>query len=461
MVKQKQIDKNYYIVSEKWQLEKLNNFFSENKLNITPITSRNIEQIVSNCDVNTYAEKDTSFILYDSLGNDILFRFSKKQIERNIFIVPYIFFKYENPLWYYHLYNKITEFGDVYYLNYKSIEERRTEMFKTLYEKQEKYRLKHKDRFWFTNIEFPGTEIIDEDTEEIIKSFDTVSTERNNEDKEKRMKQHKRLQEYFVDTFKVKSDFNRKTSEKDITEIDESNINKENDYEPVSKEKFKIKFSNGDSKEVGEYERFAVKKSNDYTLIYAKDLASNNELIEDWNLNLREILMTLGDYQIFTTEIDEINDASKLWQVWLSGLYEYYKIDRKTNKKLSDVEALKKLYDRLSLSITIQTMKNWIENKEVNFFPRSNNDLQSIIDIKLRLTPENNDENIAKKEKYKQQAENIKKGSTSLLYEIKRELTIYVCDKRKGKALTVLNQNHLNQFLRKKQINKIENIQKI
>jgi hypothetical protein len=79
----------------------------------------------------------------------------------------------------------------------------------------------------------------------------------------------------------------------------------------------------------------------------------------------------------------------------------------------------------------------------------------------LFLTPENNETNIAKKEEYKQHAENIKKGSTSLLYEIKRELTIYICKKEKGKVLSVLNQNHLNQLLRKKQTATIQNIQKL
>ena len=449
---QKQIDKNYYVISEKRQLEEIKNYCDGNKLSTIPITSKNVEAIVSNCDISQ-TEKDAAFIFHNSSNEKIVFRFSKRQIKRNVFIIPYIFFKYENPLWYYHLYNKVTEFGDVYYLNYENIEDERTKMFETLYKKQETYRLKHKDRFWFANIEFPETEILDKETEEIISSFDTVNSEQDEERNEIRINKRRKFKQYFTDNFKIKSDFNRKSSEKDITDID--NNNAENNADPISKEKYKIVLSNDETLEVGEYEKFAIKKEKDYNLIFVKNLATMNEIIKDWNLNLRETLKILGSYTSFVTEIDEINKTSKLWQKWLNGLFANYK------RKRSETDALGKLHERLKLSVSIQTMENWLNNKEDNFFPRSNNDLQAIIDLKLFLTPANNEINIAKKEDYKQQAENIKKGSTSLLYEIKRELTIYVCNKEKGKVLSVLNQNHLSQLLRKKEIATIQNIQKL
>jgi len=450
---QKQIDKNYYVISEKRQLENLNNYCVNNKLNITPLTSRNVEKIVSNCDISSQTGENSNFTFFNPLNNEIEFRFSKKQIKRNVFIVPYVFFKYENPLWYYHLYNKITEFGDVYYLNYENIEDERTKMFETLYEKQETYRLKHKDRFWFINIEFPETETLDKETEEIISSFDTVNSEQNKKNNEKKINKQKKIKQYFTDNFKIKSDFNRKSFEKDITDID--NNHTENDAEPISKEKYKITLLNNEILEVGEHEKFAIRNSENYNLIFVKNLAAKNDIIKDWNLNLRDILKILGNYSSFVTEINEINKISKLWQKWLNGLFANYKRNK------SETEALKKLHERLKLSVSIQTMEKWLDNTENNFFPRSNNDLQSIIDLKLFLTPGNNETNIAKKEEYIQQAENIKKGSISLLYEIKRELTAYVCNKNKGKVLSVLSQNHLSKLLTKKQIATIQNIQKL
>ena len=449
---QKQIDKNYYVISEKRQLASLNNYCVNNK-NITPITSRNVEKIVSSCDISSQTGENANYTFLNPLNNEINFRFSKKQRKRNVFIIPYVFFKYENPLWYYHLYNKITEFGDVFYLNYENIEDERTKMFETLYKKQETYRLKHKDRFWFTNIEFPETEALDKETEEIISSFDTVNSEQNEENYEESISKQRKFKQYFTDNFKIKSDFNRKSSEKNITDID--NDDTENKSEPISKEKYKITFSNGEIIEVGEYERFAVKNNGNYNLLFVKDFVSENDIIKNWNLNLRNILKILGSYSSFVTEINEINKTSKLWQMWLNGLFENYK------RKGNETEALEKLHKKLKLSVSIHTMKNWLENKDDNFFPRSNSDLQAIIDLKLFLTPENNETNIAKKEEYKKQAENIKKGSTSLLYEIKKELTIYVCKKEKGKVLSVLNQNHLSQLLSKKEIATIINIQKL
>lgn len=444
---QKLTDNNYYLISENRQVENLNKYFTKNSLKIEPITNRNIEKIISHCDIN---DKNKDFTFNNVSNREIIFRFSKRQILKNVFIVPYIFFKYENPLWYYHIYNKITEFGNVYILNYKDIENDRIEMFKTLYQKQEIYRQKHNDRLWFVNIEYPEINDIDEETKDVINSFDTIESETTDEAKKTK---RKKIKQFFTNNFKIKSDFNRKSRESDITGIDESNT--EAETELVSREKYKISFSANDYIEVGEYEKFAKKETGNYKLAYAKDLAIKNEIIRDWNVSLRDILKILNSYSIFQQEVNEINETSKLWQTWLEGLLENFKRKRTENEPISY------LHQKLRLSVSIETMKNWLENKTDNFFPRYNSDLQAIIDLKLFLTPENNETNIARKEKYRQQAENIKKGSTSLLYEVKRELTIYVCTKNKGKILSVLNSNHLAKLLNKKETATIQNIQKL
>jgi len=86
---------------------------------------------------------------------------------------------------------------------------------------------------------------------------------------------------------------------------------------------------------------------------------------------------------------------------------------------------------------------------------------QKIIDLKLALTPENNPENIAKKEKYKELANNIKQGSTALLYRIKKESTYFICNNSKGSVLNELDDTDLKNLLTKKKFNRIKNINKL
>jgi len=426
----RQIDKKYYVISENRQVESLNNYLKNNRLNIEVISNKALEQIVS--------------------SNN----FSKNEKKKNVFILPYIFFKYGNPLWYYHLYNKILEFGNVVLLNYQPIENDRNEMFKMLYEKQENYRLNHADRLWFVNISYPLQGIVDKETEDVIKTFDSISTKQNEEAKEYRKAQQKKLKNYFIDRFKIKSDFNNKFTENEITGIDDNENNTStNSNEPISKEKFKITFKDTTFIEAGEYEKFPVLIGGQYNLKYVKDLTLNCQIIADWDINLREILKLLKKH--FPSEIEEITNASSLWQKWLISLYDYYKI------KFSEIEAFNKLFSKLNLAIQKPTLQKWLLGKEEFFFPRSNQDLQNIIDLKLSLTPENNEENIKKKETLKISAENIKKGSTSLIHKLKRELNLYICTHEKSEILSKLDDVNLSKLLKNKEIKTVQQIHKI
>lgn len=448
VLSQKNIDKNYFLITDKWQIDNLKNKLITNKLNISLVTNKNIEQIIKNSD-------DDQVTLTNYLNEEIKFSFSKRQVKRNVFIVPYIYFKYNNPFWYYHLYNKITEFGDVYVLKLSEIEDNRLNMFQTLYEKQNIYRLSHPDRlFWFENLSYPAEIEIDNETVEILKSIEVVSSNEETGNNENQKVSRKKLQRYFVDNFKIVSDFKNDKSEKDITDINENEL-LPTDNEPISGERYVIEFEDKTHTEVGEYEKLALKQSNSYLLTYAKELKNGAEIIEDWMLSLRDTLKVLGKYSSFNNEIKQINEASSMWQTWLNGLFENYKRNR------TELEALKKLHERLNISVSIDTMAKWMQNQEPNFFPRANDDLQKIIDLKLALTPENNPENIAKKEKYKELANNIKQGSTALLYRIKKELTYFICNNSKGSVLNELDDTDLKNLLTKKKFNRIKNITKL
>jgi hypothetical protein len=453
---QKQTDKKYYIVTDKYQTKLLENQIS-NKVLLTP---KNVEQILAHCDTSLPDGQNKFYTFQNLLGKEIEFGYSNKQISKNVFIIPYIFFKYQNPLYYYHLYQRLLEFGEVYILQYEGTEEDRSKMFVDLYKKQEKYKRTHKDRkeFWCPEYEYTietdsGEEELTETEITIIASFDTVETPKDNQ--ENRTYRRNTLREYFRDTFKIKSDFTKKQSEKFLTDIEENDAISSSEDGLISKEKYKISFKGDAFIQVGEYEQFPKKQNKNYSLVFAKDLQAGDEIILDWNLNLSDLLDLLTGKPDFKKDIEAINKASNLWKDWLRSLLEYYKKNR------TEQQAIEEMYNKLNLSVLIKTMQNWLNNNEPNFFPRSNTDLEKIIQKRLSLTPENTDENKTKKDKMKQEAENMQKGSTALIHQVKRELNVYLANQGKGRVLSVLTDKEIQDLVKKAQVKTIQSIAKI
>lgn len=126
---------------------------------------------------------------------------------KTVFIIPYVRFKYDNPLAYYHLYNKIRVYGEVKFLCYLKLEEERLSMFKSFYKKQELYRLKQRDRKWFVGFEFKSEEKINEEESQILDTIDSIETNTDNDGIKKRQ-----LRTYFRDKYKALGEFSSKIS---------------------------------------------------------------------------------------------------------------------------------------------------------------------------------------------------------------------------------------------------------
>lgn len=364
---------------------------------------------------------------------------------KTVFIIPYVRFKYDNPLSYYHLYNKIRVYGEVIFLCYSELEEARLMMFKSFYKKQELYRLKQRDRKWFVGFEYESEEKLNEEESQILDTINSIETNTDNDIIKKR--QHRT---YFRDRYKALGEFSSKINfDGDDNEFHSiTNLNSIRDNNLTSRFKYEINLKKSINIEVKDIDFWAKKEGGNYCLKRTYELAVNDTIILDWNIDLKSILKTLKNYKEFRREIREIEKAGKLWQDWLKGLLRNYM------RKRSEADAKAHLYKQLNLSVQQPTFEKWLISKDTFLFPRSNSDLENIINLKRTLSPN--------KEEIDEQREQLKKGSTSLLYQLKRELTLWICDDKADiKILNKLKPDEVKKLITKKQLDQIKNITRL
>ena len=386
--------------------------------------------------------KTLNFKKHDVLTHSDLERIIREQDislppKKILFVVPHIKFKFEKPLWFFHLYKKALAFGNISILCYLGLEEKRLEMFEDLYRKQKNIRLRHCDREWFIGIEYPTEVQIEEDEREVLDSIDCIHP-----DKDEAESDLEKAKRYFKKRYKIISDKSSKDEQKENGSIF---LNPE--VTPESKVKYRLALKDNNVKEAQEYDTFGVKKGKIYEKKYVKELLVKQEIIIDWKIELKSILKILKHHNALKDDIREIRQAGYLWQNWLKGLRDSFQ------RKRTPKDAKEELFKRLNLSVQYSTFEKWLEIKDPFFFPKMNSDLDKIIELKKKLSPN--------KDEIEQKARSLSKGSTSLLFKIKSELTIYLCENKKGEILTEVTDVELKKLLSKKQINQIVRIDKL
>jgi len=113
----------------------------------------------------------------------------------------------------------------------------------------------------------------------------------------------------------------------------------------------------------------------------------------------------------------------------------------------------RELHKKLNLSVRPQRMENWIESTDDLLFPKANDDLENIINLKRALHPD--------KEVFDLEVAKLKKGSISLLYEVKQKLDYQICNNEQESLLSKLDENDLKKLLSKKEIKQIQSIEKL
>ncbi len=356
---------------------------------------------------------------------------------KTIFVIPHIRFHYDYPLRYFHLYNRMREFGDVRLLCYKGIGENRIEMFRTLYEKMEQYKLKHPDRNWFVGIEYNDNQLLEKEDEDIISVLDTDSVEDiETENALQRIKDYIKVHFNIIETLK-KPKIER-----------EKKADKASSIERHSKIKYNIIFKKG----YGSYgDKLPFQETTrKFILKDVADLKCGDKVIADWDIKLKQVMDILNSHEDFKDEINDVKNASRLWKEWLKGLFQQYR-----SKGFFHERAIKELHEKLNLNVSLKTMEGWIEKDKAPLFPQKNEDLQRIIDLKrARLQDED-------KEAFDLESKKLKKGSVSLIYKIKDELNYQICDGEESDLLSKLNENDLKKLLSKKVVKQIQSIKKL
>jgi len=357
---------------------------------------------------------------------------------KTIFVIPHIRFHYDYPLRYFHLYNRVREFGDVRLLCYKGIDENRIEMFRTLYGKMEQYKIKHPDRNWFVGIEYNDNQVLEKEDEDIISVLDTDSVK----DVETENALQK-IKDYIKVHFNIIETLRKPKIER------EKKADKASSIERHSKQKYRITFKGGYNKEYGEFEKLPFQETTrKYILSEVVDLKDNDKVIYDWKITLKEVISILKSHEDFRAEIRDIKKAGRLWKEWLKSLFQRYK-----SKGYYHERAIEELHKKLNLSVRPQRMETWIESTDDLLFPKANDDLENIINLKRALHPD--------KEAFDLEVTELKKGSVSLLYRIKQELNNQICDGGESSLLSKLDESDLKKLLSKKQTNQIQSIKKL
>jgi hypothetical protein len=363
---------------------------------------------------------------------------------KTVFIIPYVRFKYDNPLAYYHLYHKIRIYGEVKFLCYSAFEEERLEMFNSFYKKQELYRLKQRDRKWFVDFEFISEEKLNDEEVQVLDTIASIETNSDDNTIKKR-----KLKTYFRDKYNALGEFSSqiKFDDDDGQFIENINTDIKNgkaisysDYQIYPKKSAII-----DAKDI---DFWAKKRGRGYESKRTNELVIGDTIIVDWDIDLKLILKVLKNYKDFKQDIREIEQAGRLWQKWLNGLLQNYM------RKRSEADAKIYLYKKLNLSVQQPTFEKWLISNDAFLFPRSNSDLENIINLKRESSPN--------KEQIDEERKKLKKGSTSLLYQIKRELNSWICDNKEGiEILNKLKPDEVQKLISKKQLDQIKNIIKL
>lgn len=398
----------------------------------------------------------------------------KGNLRRNHFIFTYLHLDYEpkkrNPLSIYALYEETLQYGQATILYYKEIEQDRLDKIRFFAEQQKMKHLTHPNRQFFTGdlfYEIPittSTKIIEfvlvSETNEILSALEIGFDENSENDQEKYFT---KINNYFAKYFGEYKRVGRNISETEESEDDDEIEHRgalhtsKAIYKNITK--FEITFDDDSSDSLYATQKIACKAENGDQIIGIKveDLKKTDKVV-DFDIrfdNASDVLETIPEAR---EDIDKIQKASKLWREWLNYSLENYK----QIHKLSDDEACKKLTKKLEVSVSEMTVKSWLKNKEKYFFPRTNDDLEKVLDLRIRQTKESDREIRTQQAKKIREARNTSASFKEVITQLKVELGNYLINKQKGDILSRIKvENDIKKLLHKQQFKSIIKIEKL
>lgn len=391
-------------------------------------------------------------------------------LRRNHFIFTHLHLDHDpkkrNPLAFYKLYEETLQYGLATVLYYDGIEENRVNKISFFAQQQALRHLSHPDRSYFVgdllykepitlkDIDIPTVEATQEVLTVIEAGFNATE-ESSQEDYTIKLNDY--FAKYFGEYRKVgKNKFAKIEADEDDAEELESTYYSKRTLKNDTK--FEITFDDKSSITLYATQKVACKATNGDNIIGVKveELKKSDKLV-DFEItfdNSSAILETIPEVR---EDIIRIQKASKLWREWLNYSLENYK----QIHKLTYDEACKKLTEKLAVSVSEATVRLWLKNKDKYYFPRTIDDLDKILDLRIR-TIESQKEEMKQKARQIRESRNMSASFKEVITQLKIELGNYLIAKEKGSILSHINvQSDIKKLLNNQQFKSIIKIEKL
>jgi hypothetical protein len=412
--------KEIYVVARSWQIEELKIKFKSTE-RIYVVTNKQLRDILKNPTLEIRKE-----------GGKVFWK-------KRLIVIPHIAIDYqhlEGPLRHYNLYHQARQLGDVAWLYYSDIEEKKIEAFEVLDQRDLKCKLTHTDRSYFLpkySFEWKEEKPINETVkkaEELLKEIE--QTDYLGESQESYAC---KINDYFSKCFGIWKPKRRlNTGRRDSGEGD-MNISMAFPPKTPNEVKFRIWFSGEDYQNLSEYEMIGEKAgrpARGYEL-------TNGDYLIDFDLKIvviKEPLKKIPEAKkIIMEELDWSQNKIVSWiesirSVWIQ-----------TNK-CSRSNFNERLANKLEIK-TEGTVSSWMSKKQL---PNPDN-LEKISNLFLRQTKE------ADRPRFESEIKDVKYGRMTqtqflgVLHTLKKELREYFYSKEKGKFLQNFDENDIQNLL--------------
>jgi hypothetical protein len=446
----KNIKVTYVVVKSKRDAQGLSNFI-EGKKGLKVLTHQELKNILRN------PQND----LFNEQGN----------LRRNQFIFPYIHlnhdFQKRTPLSFYSLYEETLQYGQSIILYYRDIEGDRLKNIQFFAERQQIQHLTHPDRQMFVDglfyeISAPITEEYEpiniSATDEILSVIE-AGFDKNNVDGQKEYEDN--LSTYFSKFFgevrrkskKIDEYFGNDDSDEEGV-ISKSTVTQE----PFSNIKYKIIFDDNSyiSSPANEIIACKARHGDNIEGIRVDKLEKADKVI-DFNITFDNSFSIFETIPEAKEPIRKIQEASKEWRNWLQYSLQNYK----HLKKLNDDDAYKMLLQKLGVNVSLDTVKRWLTSKDKYSFPKEINDLEKILDLRIRQTKQEDQPSMRKRAEQIRESRNTSASFKEVITKLKMELGVYLIKKEKGDTLKRITQNQIYELLTHKQSKSIIKIEKL
>ena len=428
------------IIAPKWQAELLKAHFATSYKVIVLINSE-LRKILKN--------KPNEFLNQETKG---LFK-NKRQI-----IIPHVSIDYQHtdgPLRHYQWYQLARQMGHLKLLFYEGIEDGRAKLFEVLDEREHRYRMMHSDRCIFIpswNFEWPKMQ---ENQLETVTEIETI-LEEGPTDIVGVENYQKKLNEYFSKYFGVWKNVKRLPKSLKISNEDGETIGAKQPKSVLSRTKYRLWFDGKEYEDWGENELIGKKTDGRWKAVRVVELTQNDTIL-DFGLTLENAWEALKTIPEAAESIQEVKWASREWREWLKHSFQNY-LHR---LKCTDEEALTTLSEKLNISVDRTSVKRWMNEKQTEyFFPRRIDDLDKVLDLRIRQTlPDKKPEMEAKAERIKA-SRGRSAGFREVITKLKIELTYWILKKEKSDILGRLEEKHISTLVQTETSRSIIKIEK-